>query len=431
VSECDEPEECEGLTVTSEVCLMNRLGVVLAADSATTVKYWNGNAEEVRYFKGANKIFQLSERQPIGIMIYNAVDALRVPWEVIIKEFRGELGAKTFNTIEGYADEFIAFINRDQRLFPADARKAEFEEVLGRAILKFLIRFHEDKKNGKVVDLVVFFSDSAANSKVDQSEIKFDLANIGQLRQLFGPFVQAKYDEWLAAFTLTYSALSDPEIDYLISIALREVRATSPSTGLVLAGFGDHSVFPEVVHLKSCQFWFDHFSEFERVCDGTSYDVPALVSGYAQTSMIDTLRLGFSDDVLGSVASDARSKCSDLVDQVAASLGGNVAEPDRTKLVDATVDKMVDALFEHAWAQHALPLRRVVGVLPLDEMSTLAETLINLQSLKEKVTKPSETVGGPVDVAAITRAEGLVWVKRKHYFSADINSRYFERRGRA
>lgn len=78
-----------------------------------------------------------------------------------------------------------------------------------------------------------------------------------------------------------------------------------------------------------------------------------------------------------------------------------------------------------------MPLRRVVGVLPLDEMSTLAETLINLQSLKEKVTKPSETVGGPVDVAAITRAEGLVWVKRKHYFNPEINSRYFERRGRA
>lgn len=417
--------------MTSEVCLMNRLGVVLAADSATTVKYWNGNAEEVRYFKGANKIFQLSESQPVGIMIYNAVDALRVPWEVIIKEFRRELGAKSFNSIQGYADEFIAFMNRDQKLFPAISRKAEFEEVLGRAILKFFIRFHEDKGAGKVTDLAAFMSGAMANAKVDQSEVKFDLANISQLRQTFGPFAQTKFDEWLLVFKSTYNTLSDPEIDYVMSIALREVRTTSPSTGLVLAGFGDHSVFPEVVHLKSCQFWFDHFSEFERVCEGTSYDVPALVTGYAQTSMIDTLRLGFSDDVLGSVASDARAKCSDLVDQVATSLGGKVAESDRTKLVDATVDKMVDAMFDHAWAQHALPLRRVVGVLPLDEMSTLAETLINLQSLKEKVTKPSETVGGPVDVAAITRAEGLVWVKRKHYFSSDINSRYFERRGRA
>lgn len=77
---------------------------------------------------------------------------------------------------------------------------------------------------------------------------------------------------------------------------------------------------------------------------------------------------------------------------------------------------------------HDDPLRRVVGFLPVDEMAELAETLINLQSLKEKVTKPSETVGGPVDVAVITRAEGLVWIRRKHYFDPSINSRYFNRR---
>ena len=40
-------------------------------------------------------------------------------------------------------------------------------------------------------------------------------------------------------------------------------------------------------------------------------------------------------------------------------------------------------------------------------MAEFAETLINLQSLKEKVTKPSQTVGGPIDVAVITKSEGL------------------------
>jgi len=409
---------------------MNRLGVVLAADSATTVKYWNGNAEEVRYFKGANKIFQLSDNQPVGIMIYNAVDALRVPWEVIIKEFRRELGTKSFNTISGYADEFLEFVNQDQRLFPAEARRAEFEEVLGRAILKFFIRFIEDKKAEKADEFRDYVSGICSEPPIEKNEVRFDITEIPQLRQNFGEFTQAKFNEWLTAFNLTLDPLTDDEIEMLIGAALREVRTTSPSTGLVLAGFGDHSVFPEVVHLKDCQFWYDRFAEDERDCEGTSYDVPALVSGYAQTSMIDTLRMGFSADILGSVASDAGAHCSQLVDSVAALLQATLADNEKQKLVNATVKKLIDGLFDHAFAQHSVPLRRVVGVLPLDEMSTLAETLINLQSLKEKVTKPSETVGGPVDVAAITRAEGLVWVKRKHYFSADINSRYFERRGR-
>jgi hypothetical protein len=410
---------------------MNRLGVVLAADSATTVRYWNGNEEEVRYFKGANKIFQLSDFQPVGIMIYYSVDALHVPWEVIIKEFRRDLGTKSFNSISGYADEFVSFVNENQRLFPADARRAEFEDVLGRAILKFFVRFLEDKKEGKATNLRAYIGSGVADLPISQDEVKFNVTAIPQLRQTFGEFTQQKFNEWLTVFKLEFDPLTDTEIEMFMGAALREIRTSSPSTGLVLAGFGDHSVFPEVVHLKNCQFWFDHFAEDERTCEGTSYEVPAFVSGYAQTSMIDTLRMGFSSDVLNSVASDAQVHCSKLVDGVVGSLKGALPEEEKAKLVHSTVEKMIDGLFEHAFAQHSVPLRRVVGVLPLDEMSTLAETLINLQSLKEKVTKPSETVGGPVDVAAITRAEGLVWVKRKHYFNPEINSRYFERRGRA
>lgn len=43
----------------------------------------------------------------------------------------------------------------NQRLFPADAQKAEFEEVLGRAVLKVFINFREDLSAGNVADLRV------------------------------------------------------------------------------------------------------------------------------------------------------------------------------------------------------------------------------------------------------------------------------------
>lgn len=409
---------------------MNRLGVVLAADSATTVTYWNGSAQEVRYFKGANKIFQLSGDHPVGIMIYDSVDTLRVPWEVVIKEFRRELGPKSFNSITDYADEFISFINHEQKLFPQAARVAEFEDVASRAILKVLLNFQEDMKEGKVNDLREFIDGLLADSALSQDQVKYDLTKLQQLSNVFSDFVKQKFDEWLGVLQLTFSPLSDAEIDLILGISLKEVSKYSPETGLVFAGFGDHSVFPEVVHLRGCKFWFDHFCEFARDCESTSYDVPAVISGYAQTSMIDTLSMGFSDDVLGSVCKVTSQQFDGLVDAVVSHLGGTITEQDKSQLVSDAVKSVVHGLFDDAMAQHSAPLRRVVGVLPIDEMSALAETLINLQSLKEKVTKPSETVGGPVDVAAITRSEGLVWVKRKHYFSPEINSRFFERRGR-
>ncbi len=63
-------------------------------------------------------------------------------------------------------------------------------------------------------------------------------------------------------------------------------------------------------------------------------------------------------------------------------------------------------------------------------MAHLAETLLVLQSLKERVTSNTEEVGGPIDVAAITKTEGLVWIKRKHFFGAELNQRYTARLNR-
>ena len=77
--------------------------------------------------------------------------------------------------------------------------------------------------------------------------------------------------------------------------------------------------------------------------------------------------------------------------------------------------------------EHYLPLRRIIGGLAIEEMSELAETLVMLESLKEKVTSRTQSVGGPIDVAVITKAEGLVWIKRKLFFDPEINQRYFLR----
>jgi hypothetical protein len=117
-----------------------------------------------------------------------------------------------------------------------------------------------------------------------------------------------------------------------------------------------------------------------------------------------------------------------FAEQISTKSGGEIARvPDLQASISQARDAISESVFGNLQRDHALPLRRVLGVLPVDEMTELAETLINLQSLKEKVTKPSETVGGPVDVAVITKSEGLVWIKRKHFFDGAINPRYLQR----
>jgi len=54
----------------------------------------------------------------------------------------------------------------------------------------------------------------------------------------------------------------------------------------------------------------------------------------------------------------------------------------------------------------------------------MAEALVNLTAFKRHVARQAETVGGPIDVAVISSGDGFVWIKRKHYFSPELNPHF-------
>ena len=99
--------------MTSEVVVMNRLGVALASDSAATV-YVGGRTK----FYHADKLFMLSNNHPVGVMVYNNSSLLGVPWETILKMYRARLADKSFGTLEEYAADLIAYLNGNDHLFP-------------------------------------------------------------------------------------------------------------------------------------------------------------------------------------------------------------------------------------------------------------------------------------------------------------------------
>jgi len=49
----------------------------------------------------------------------------------------------------------------------------------------------------------------------------------------------------------------------------------------------------------------------------------------------------------------------------------------------------------------------------------------SLTSFKKKVSMEQETVGGPIDVAVISKGDGFIWIKRKHYFKPELNQQFF------
>ncbi|MGI3164009.1 hypothetical protein ACRARE_04830 [Pseudooceanicola sp. 200-1SW] len=406
---------------------MNSLAVVLAADSATTVEYNGKNGQERRYFKGANKIFQLSKHQPVGLMLYNTASLLRVPWEVIVKEFRKDLGDRSFNSVRQYAEEFISFVEGSTTFFPLDERKKAFDEALIDQIIALLVSLREGDVGEITIDDDVineYFADLPSDEN-----LPLDRNYLDDLWQRSEDMVLHLIEEWTANLGFKRECDKNSLANLIFRGALHTQCADDNYTGFVFAGFGEHSVFPEMTSLKRCRIVGERFLVSEEEDINVSREVPAVIEGFAQTSMVDTFTLGISFEVFASLQRIIAEEFGLLIRELQDRKAALPNDDELGLLLRSRIDSFTSKMFDYTRDDHNGPLRRVLGVLPVDEMAELAETLINLQSLKEKVTKPSETVGGPVDVAAITRSEGLVWIRRKHYFDAEINSRYFTRQG--
>jgi hypothetical protein len=66
-----------------------------------------------------------------------------------------------------------------------------------------------------------------------------------------------------------------------------------------------------------------------------------------------------------------------------------------------------------------------VANLPKEELAGMAESLVSLTSFKRRVTHDPETVGGPIDVAVISKGDGFIWINKKNYFDVALNHQFF------
>lgn len=71
--------------------------------------------------------------------------------------------------------------------------------------------------------------------------------------------------------------------------------------------------------------------------------------------------------------------------------------------------------------QPQVQLPVVLPAMPLQDAIDLAEFMVDLTVKFSRYTPGPPTVGGPIEVAAISKHEGFRWVKRKYYFERELN----------
>ncbi len=71
--------------------------------------------------------------------------------------------------------------------------------------------------------------------------------------------------------------------------------------------------------------------------------------------------------------------------------------------------------------QQTLQLPLVLPAMPLQDAIDLAEFLVDLTIKFSRFMPGAPTVGGPIEIAAISKHEGFRWIRRKYYFDRKWN----------
>lgn len=99
---------------------MNKNAIALAADSAVTI------GQHLAIHNSANKLFSLSRRAAVGVIIYSNAELMCIPVEIILKQYKSELRDKVFLTLEDYVTDFLGFLITKKDLFHFTSNESSY-----------------------------------------------------------------------------------------------------------------------------------------------------------------------------------------------------------------------------------------------------------------------------------------------------------------
>ena len=422
--------------MTAEIAVMNEEAIALAADSAVT-----GRA---KIFTSANKIFALSKYHPVALMIYDNAQFLGVPWDTIVKQYRRQLRDDCFPTLQGHAENFLKFLQSSPQLFPPvteeQAAGALAYSICTKIMSEALERVDARVKAGEelteqeiaeqVEDLIARHADEWKAAKRRKGLPKNYRKT---LQQKYRAVVSASIERVYRSIALSTKATRQLRTLF-VEVAMKDMRFEDSAThsGIVIAGFGEDDIFPRLrqYHVEGILAGDLVLTEDEPVEVGLAPGERAWIVPFAQREQVETFMEGIDPHLRMHLHAWWHEKLDGLVEEVADKLKlSDAKRADLTKAFDKRCAEIVhrefeEALLDFSHANNVRPIINIVGMLPKDVLAEMAESLVNLTSFKRRVTPQAETVGGPIDVAVISRGDGFIWIKRKHYFDPQLNPQF-------
>lgn len=422
--------------MTVEIGILNKTSVVLAADSAVTIGRIN------KVFNNANKLFPLSLYSPVGIMIYNNASWMGIPFEIIIKSYTKKLEKKSFKTLVEYRQDFITFIKENYSSFVDAKQIQEFIEFRLYEMLDLLMDYcknqlekecksKKDELSQKEKDELhesIFFKTIDKLSSIKKEVLPdFQIYKLEEFKTDYRGYINKILPGFYSKYNLTRKAKYTSRIyKQLYHELICNFSENEDYSGIVIAGYGDDEIFPTICDVKVGEVISNklryEFSKLGQVSQNSS----AIVRPYAQRDMVDTFFQGMNPNILKKLNEIVPFELEDIINKIAKKYPA-INRSDIRPYFKTGFKHINEKLKSYTVKEYIRPVISSIGYLRKEDLIELAESLINITSVKRKASEHLQTVGGPVDIAIITKYEGFVWIKRKEIIDKDLNSIFYNR----
>ena len=400
--------------MTAEIMIMNKLAVALAADSAATIA---GN----KVYQSANKLFQLVLSEPVGFMVYGNDEFMGIPWETVVSLYRSASEGKSFDRLVDYANDFIKFLREFPYLSITDEVvrvELAVDDLLKNFAQQVLQQSDPNNEPPSAQEVSLALASMLENRLqeietyplVAELPADFEKAVVRQCEPVIRDAVYRQFDEL-------------PDIDTLLTSFQRLVVGSLvrgrllPDSGIVLAGYGRLDVLPA---MAESQIFFRMLGEVAHTpveMTALSLDYTAQIRPFAQTEMVNAFMEGIDPDLNQHMLRAMEAKFAELLATVMQRLDvqdENIAR-ELQEISQGLLQNYLDEMKSYRLKGYIYPVMDAVAVLGKQDLAIMAETLVNLTAFKRRVSFDTESVGGDIDVAVISKIDGFVWVKRKQY----------------
>lgn len=423
--------------MTAVIGILNRHAIAIAADSAVTI----GGPNNRKIFNRANKIFSLSKFHPVGAMLYNSASFLGTPWETIIKLYRRQLNNHSFDTLNEYVNDFIEFIHEHDFFSDAQTKSIYIKHFIFEITA---LVFNEAVENSRhlignpaplakqqIIDLVNGKCDEFLAKLQANNEYCFELQDL--TAEVFEAICHDFQDETIhRLFQSIEIDIPDELLNKIKSLVFHFIKAKEDFTGftgLIFVGYGDLEIYPQLIPIDislvvdtRLRYFIDQGKEVHITNQN-----PGVIQPFAQRDVIDTILSGIAPKLEETFMENFQKLFSKYNTEILRILGqGNpeiIAQIQSLDL-DILTQEYLDLNNQIKRSNFIAPLLNAVSNLSKEDLAEMAESMIYLTYLKRRITFAEESVGGPVDVALISKGDGFIWIKRKHYFRPELNQHF-------